>query len=483
MLNATAAGTAVVRATIVNGTAAGTNYTHDFSVTVTGGSRLPEGWTTVQPSGSYVSAYGTPANAFRSGPVYGSSWYYQVSPTANTYNQLYTVPQVSLLFVLNDGWELNYVGVGGTMSGSIQPGQSFFLGITGGSMVYSFRRIPVVVPPVTPDPVPPEDPAATVPPDPVFGDLWPEGFNADLPDGIVIDMNGTVTLPPNETGVITFQNGTEAEVSGGAVIAPDGTITLPRGGDALVTTAGGTEIELPGGAVIKPDGAIILPAGGAALVATSQGNVDITVTGGMKIESDGSITLSSGASGEAATITTTGETKIVLLSGGTIIEGDEAFTSELVSVYAAQFLAAELSDISETLDYLFIHVGPDGAEITYSDGDSEIVHGYYVIRVNPDGGINITEGVITLDVKQNFANGNYYFAPVDLLGPDYEYKIISRPGTSGGRAPVVNNYGRFVFSANAHQVMPMNISRAGVYIVKAIHQNGGIVAIRIVVFS
>jgi len=208
------------------------------------------------------------------------------------------------------------------------------------------------------------------------------------------------------------------------------------------------------------------------LIATSCDNVAIAVAGGMKIESDGSVTLPPGA------IITTGDgTEIVLSSngsGGAITEGDETFASGFASAYTAQFSETESP---ETRNYLFIFVGSGGAEVIYSDGDAKTVHGGYVIQVNADGGVNIIEAPLTLEVRQGFANGNYYFAPVELLGSDYEYKIISRPGTSGGRAPSINIYGQFVFAAHVHQVMPMNISRAGVYIVKAAHKDGGIATI------
>ena len=49
----------------------------------------------------------------------------------------------------------------------------------------------------------------------------------------------------------------------------------------------------------------------------------------------------------------------------------------------------------------------------------------------------------------------------------------------GGTAPRIDVYGRFAF---AHQVLPVNISRAGEYMVRATHNlNGGVVVLRIIV--
>jgi len=71
-------------------------------------------------------------------------------------------------------------------------------------------------------------------------------------------------------------------------------------------------------------------------------------------------------------------------------------------------------------------------------------------------------------------SGNYDFAPVDLMGAGYKYEIISRPNTLGGQAPWIDIAGRFVF---ARQAMPVNISRAGVYVVKAVDDGGDVVAV------
>lgn len=71
-------------------------------------------WKTTKPSGSVVSVYGTTTsygdekNAIKSGPLFGSTWYTQVSTKKDTNNKSFTIPPVSELFTLNDGWELAY---------------------------------------------------------------------------------------------------------------------------------------------------------------------------------------------------------------------------------------------------------------------------------------------------------------------------------------------------------------------------------------
>lgn len=103
-------------------------------------------WVTTRPSGSVVSVYGTTTtygqekNAIKSGPLYGSKWYQQVSPKKNTNNVSYTIPPVSELFTLNDGWKLKYVSVAGNSSGERQPGASILLSSSGASLVYYFEK-------------------------------------------------------------------------------------------------------------------------------------------------------------------------------------------------------------------------------------------------------------------------------------------------------------------------------------------------------
>jgi hypothetical protein len=88
---------------------------------------------------------------------------------------------------------------------------------------------------------------------------------------------------------------------------------------------------------------------------------------------------------------------------------------------------------------------------------------------------------IDVAVQQSYVYGSYYFAPVDLLWlPGYTYKIVSRPDTIGGKAPMINAYGQFVF---ARQVAPVNISRDGVYVVEVYDSIGNVVAVYRIVVS
>ena len=290
----------------------------------------------------------------------------------------------------------------------------------------------------------------------------PGGSTIEPPDGTVFDDDGVMILPPNG-GIITNPGGTTITLPGESTINPDGTITLPPDKSGTITTPDGTTIEFFGEAAINPDGTITLPSGGVAIVSTSDGNVKIKVEGGMKIESNGTITLLPGA-----VIETDDGTKIVLHSGGIIIEGSETFSAEMSIMSAVQ--------LSATPVYLFVIVGEEGADITYPDESSETVPGGSIIRINPDGSIKIADiAMETLYVKQSFVAESWYFAPVYLGDPAYTYKTISRPSTIGGMAPRVDGYGRFVF---AGQMLPANLSRAGEYVVKAtVGGSGEIVAI------
>ena len=69
--------------------------------------------------------------------------YQQISEDKNTNNYSYTVPQVSELFELYDGWEIDYVS---TNSGNVQPGKNITLNSSGGSLVYYFKQSAPTVP-------------------------------------------------------------------------------------------------------------------------------------------------------------------------------------------------------------------------------------------------------------------------------------------------------------------------------------------------
>ena len=98
----------------------------------------PPGWSTIRPSGSVVTVWGTPATAFSSGPEWGNRLHHQVSPTANTNNRQFLIPQVNFFFTLNPGYVLDYVFDGQRR----QPGSHTLLFSSGQTLVYYFRRIP-----------------------------------------------------------------------------------------------------------------------------------------------------------------------------------------------------------------------------------------------------------------------------------------------------------------------------------------------------
>ena len=90
-----------------------------------------------------VTLYGTPAEAIKSGPVYGS----KVSIDLGTRygqswnNESFTIPQVSEYFTLNEGWAIDYVNVAANSSGKRQPGSTILLSMSGGSLVYYFKKV------------------------------------------------------------------------------------------------------------------------------------------------------------------------------------------------------------------------------------------------------------------------------------------------------------------------------------------------------
>lgn len=92
-----------------------------------------------------VTLYGTPEAAIKKGPTYGSKVKIDLGTrTGQSWNNVsYRIPQVSEYFELNDGWTIDYVSVAGNSSGNRQPGGSFLLGMSGGSMVYYFKQTAV----------------------------------------------------------------------------------------------------------------------------------------------------------------------------------------------------------------------------------------------------------------------------------------------------------------------------------------------------
>ncbi|NBI64998.1 hypothetical protein D3Z38_18645 [Clostridiales bacterium] len=86
--------------------------------------------------------YGTPEAAIKTGPTYGSKVKIDLgTKMGQSWNNVsYRIPQVNEYFTLNDGWTIDYVSVAGNSSGKRQPGTSFLLGMSGGSMVYYFKK-------------------------------------------------------------------------------------------------------------------------------------------------------------------------------------------------------------------------------------------------------------------------------------------------------------------------------------------------------
>jgi len=84
-----------------------------------------------------------------------------------------------------------------------------------------------------------------------------------------------------------------------------------------------------------------------------------------------------------------------------------------------------------------------------------------------------------MDVVQAKVDGASYFAPVSLPAPaaGYTYEIVSRPNTVGGAAPRINADGQFVIN---QQAMPLNISRAGDYVVRAVDGYGNVAYVYII---
>ena len=103
--------------------------------------------------------------------------------------------------------------------------------------------------------------------------------------------------------------------------------------------------------------------------------------------------------------------------------------------------------------------------------DGELVGTFTVVYVN--------EALAELvDVPSVDVDGSSYFDPVSLgAAAGLDYEIVSRPDTIGGRAPRIDAEGRFVFN---YQLLPVNISRAGEYVVRTTDAAGNIVDVYII---
>ena len=122
-------------------------------------------------------------------------------------------------------------------------------------------------------------------------------------------------------------------------------------------------------------------------------------------------------------------------------------------------------------------------ESTLNHGD-RIIYKFYVdeafIGTFTVVYVNETE-MILLEVEQTKLNGNYFFAPVELAGPDYNYEIIRSPSTLGGIAQMISTDGKFRFGSSV--IMPANYSRAGEYIVRATDNDDNIINVYRIIVS
>ena len=121
-------------------------------------------------------------------------------------------------------------------------------------------------------------------------------------------------------------------------------------------------------------------------------------------------------------------------------------------------------------------------EVTFSHGDrgvyklylgEALIGTFTVVYVNE---ANVAD---VLDVEQFDVDGVYYFAPFDLpaITSGNRYEIVSRPDTLGGKAVRINANGQLIFN---QQAMPMNISRAGEYVVREVDAYGNVVNVYII---
>jgi hypothetical protein len=127
-------------------------------------------------------------------------------------------------------------------------------------------------------------------------------------------------------------------------------------------------------------------------------------------------------------------------------------------------------DIYETAPDLYL----GNSEVTFTHGEKA------VFKLYVDGSLvgtftvtYVNETLMSeIPVQQNLTAGSYWFAPVDLLGPGYNYEITDRPDTIGGIAPFVDVNGQFNFG---RQVMPVSISREGEYVIRVTDSGGNFV--------
>jgi len=81
------------------------------------------------------------------------------------------------------------------------------------------------------------------------------------------------------------------------------------------------------------------------------------------------------------------------------------------------------------------------------------------------------------EIEQAESGGVYYFAPYTLPVTGNRYEIISRPNTVGGTAVRINAAGQLIFN---QQAVPINVSRAGEYVVREIDAFGNVVYVYVI---
>ncbi|WP_449314793.1 YDG domain-containing protein [Rubneribacter sp.] len=84
-------------------------------------------------------------------------------------------------------------------------------------------------------------------------------FTVEVPEGTVIDPDGSVRLP-GEDGAAGTDDDPHLSLTPGATVDGDGVWTLPEGGSVSYPgEGGGHAVDLPAGSMVNPDGSIRLP--------------------------------------------------------------------------------------------------------------------------------------------------------------------------------------------------------------------------------
>ena len=157
-------------------------------------------------------------------------------------------------------------------------------------------------------------------------------------------------------------------------------------------------------------------------------------------------------------------------SGATIeyeIEKDGVIVP--LDIYCLAALPGDKEEYAGTGDVTFNH-GDTGIFKLWLD--DVLVGAFTVVYVNEGKAEVVEVDIVVVD-------GASYFAPVNLpaLEYGYRYEIVSRPNTVGGTAPRINAAGQFVIN---QQAMPLNISRAGYYVVLAMDGAGNVANVYVI---